>query len=137
MNKYKKLLIIVLSVILVGLLYKDLNTQPQVNRVPNEKVVRDFKANLVINDGINTFVFDAEPFVGKSALEATLKVTNGDVVMSGTGVNAFVTSLKGRAVDSDKHEFWELFVNGLSSKVGAGSYIIQKGDNIEWHINLY
>jgi hypothetical protein len=57
--------------------------------------------------------------------------------MTGKGKDAFITSINGRAADTTKREFWELFVNGLSSNVGAGTYIVKEGDQIEWHINKF
>lgn len=137
MDKHKNLTILITVILILGLTSAYLRTKPQPPRVPNEKTVRDFKANLVINDTVNTFVFDAEPFVGKSALDATKELTNGKFVMSGDGKEAYISEINGKKIDPAKREFWELFVNGISSKIDPEKYIIQKGDQIEWHINLH
>lgn len=137
MDKHKNLTILVTVILILGLTSAYLRTKPQPLSVPNEKVVRNFKANLVINDGVNTFVFDAEPFVGKSALEATKVLTDNKVVFLGTGKDTFISEINGKKIDPSKREFWELFINGISSKIGPEKYIIQKGDQIEWHINLH
>jgi Domain of unknown function (DUF4430) len=51
----------------------------------------------------------------------------------GSGMGEFVLSIDGVAPDG-KH-FWEFFVNGKSSNVGASSYILKAGDRIEWKIS--
>jgi len=127
--------IYILLILALGFGFWNLKQNNQKTTIPSEKVVRDFKANLTINDGKSTLTFDASPFVGRTALEATQNVTNGKVVTSGTKGNMSVTSINGNVLDNTKREFWELFVNGLSSKTWAGDYIIKSGDQIEWHIN--
>ena len=127
--------IYILLILALGFGFWNLKQNNQKTTIPSEKVVRDFRANLTINDGKSTLTFDASPFVGRTALEATQNVTNGKVVTSGTKGNMSVTSINGNVLDNTKREFWELFVNGLSSKTWAGDYIIKSGDQIEWHIN--
>ena len=73
--------------------------------------------------------------MGKTALEATGSKLK--VVTNGTGVNAFVTSIEGRVADTKKREFWEFIVNGSQAQVGAGSYIIQNNDQIQWKITNF
>lgn len=46
----------------------------------------------------------------------------------------FVQSIDGVAPDS-KH-FWEFFVNGKSSNVGASSYTLKDADKIEWKLSV-
>lgn len=121
-----------------GLLFLGLNIKKNnPPSIPNEKTVRDFKANLTINDGINTYIYTAQEFVGKSAMEATLSLTNGKVEIKTDKKGVFISSINGKAVDTNKREFWELFVNGISSKIPADKYIIKESDQIEWHINLH
>jgi hypothetical protein len=102
---------------------KDLSHSPQ--------ITQEQKTVLTIGDQ----TFDISSFAGKSALDATQ--ANAKTEMSGTRQNAFVTSINGKVADSKKHEFWELVINGVSAQVGAGSYIIQKGDSILWKISTY
>lgn len=75
--------------------------------------------------------------VGSSALDLSQTATGNKVITTGTGVNAFVTSINGRAASSDKKEFWKLVINGKDSQVGAGSYMVKEGDNIVWEIATY
>ncbi len=46
------------------------------------------------------------------------------------GVGEFVESING--VKADKKHFWEFFVNGKSSNVGASTYKPVNKDKIEW-----
>lgn len=137
MKKYLKISLLLATVLALCLGFWSLKNHNQKTSIPNERTVRNFKLTLTINNGVTTKSFDASGYLGKTALETTLSLTNGKVVTKGTGVNAFVTSIDGRAADDSKHEFWELFVNGLSSTMGAGTYIVKDGDQIEWHINTY
>ena len=133
MNKYKKLLTLLLILLGLGLGYFYLN-KPQITQTPPEAVEKlESTLTVKVEDSLESY--DLTQFVGNSALAATLGVTK--VETSGKDENAFVTSINGRAADTKKREFWELLVNGKSSEVGAGSYIIQNGDKIEWQISTY
>ena len=69
---------------------------------------------------------------GQSAmdvLEATHQVESKEY----SGLGKMVISIDGKAADS-KH-FWEFFVNGKSSNVGASSYKLQENDKIEWKLS--
>jgi flagellar hook assembly protein FlgD len=110
-----------------------ITTLNSVNQVENAN--QEVFANLKIENGANSQSFDISGFVGKTALEATEAKTN--VVVNGTGVNAFVTSINGRQADTGRREFWEFDVNGIEAEVGTGSYIIKNHDEIEWKINNY
>ena len=132
---FKKLSIPLFIILVLGFGFWNLKQNNQKTTIPNTKTVRDFKANLTINNGVDTITSDASQYVGKTALEATQSVTNGKVVTTGTKNNMSITSINGNVLDTTKREFWELFVNGLSSKVWAGDYIVKDGDQIEWHIN--
>jgi hypothetical protein len=69
---------------------------------------------------------------GKSALDL-LQATHKVEVKDYAGIGAFVTGIDGMAPDN-KH-FWELFVNGKSSNVGASSFLPQNNDKIEWKLS--
>jgi len=112
-------------------------TQPAATSVADNQVGAA-KVTVTINPGNGGHVLSVQDLVvekGDTALDLTRKVA--DVVTSGEGEMAFVTSIDGRAADSSKNEFWELVVNGASSQVGAGSYTVQDGDKIEWRISTY
>jgi hypothetical protein len=70
--------------------------------------------------------------IGQNALEvldATYQITTKDYGSMGK----FVESIDDISPDS-KH-FWEFFVNGKSSNVGASSYVLKAGDKIEWKLS--
>jgi len=56
------------------------------------------------------------------------------VKVQGEGTNAFVTEINGRAGDVKRKEYWSFNLNGSPAGVGAGSYSLQEGDQIEWKI---
>jgi hypothetical protein len=92
-------------------------------------------ANLKVDINGNSASYNISNFVGKTALEATEAKTT--VITNGTGTNAFVTSINGRIANTQKREFWEFDVNGKEAEVGAGSYILNNHDEIEWKITNY
>lgn len=125
MNKYKKLLLLLG---LLGIAAAFVYFGPKFKKSAPE-------SQVVTQELKTTLSFDTARFVGKSALEATKSFAK--VEESGTGQNAFVTSINGKSADSKKREFWELVINGQSSQVGSGNYIIQKGDSILWKLSTY
>ena len=50
-----------------------------------------------------------------------------------SGIGEFVESIGG--VKSDSKHFWEFFINGKSSNVGASSYLTKNGDVLEWKLS--
>lgn len=65
-------------------------------------------------------------------LEATTRVE-----FDGAGGSAYVTSIEGRTAQAEKREFWSFYLNGNQAEIGAGSYILQNNDVIEWRIETY
>lgn len=78
-------------------------------------------------------VFTAEK--GETAL--TLLQTTTKVQTKGEGKNAYVTQIANIAADEAKKQFWAFYVNGKQAEVGAGSYVLQDGDKIEWKLETY
>lgn len=131
MKKYYKYLILLLVVLGISgsIVYFGRKISRSLSHSP--QVFQEQKTVLTIgNQSI-----DISSFVGKSALEATINFAK--IEESGTGQNAFVTSIDGKVADSKKRQFWELVINGVSAQVGAGSYIVQKGDSILWKLSTY
>jgi len=64
-------------------------------------------------------------------LSTTHQVTFKDY---GSGMGEFVESIDG-AIPDGKH-FWEFYINGKSSNVGASSYTLKDGDKIEWKLSV-
>ena len=50
-----------------------------------------------------------------------------------------ITSIDGRTLgwDSVTGKYWQLFVNGVASEVGASSVVIEPGDRIQWIYSAY
>jgi len=135
MKKYTKVVLLLAIILLFGLSFLGFKLLSKKTTIQSEKTIQQVSASLKISDGTNVQSFDISGFVGKTALVATQ--ANTKVIATGTGVNAFITAINGRAADAKKHEFWELDANGSETQVGAGSYIIQNRDKIEWKINTY
>ncbi|OGY28264.1 MAG: hypothetical protein A2Z42_01820 [Candidatus Woykebacteria bacterium RBG_19FT_COMBO_43_10] len=144
MNFGPKHWLISIAIVIVAVMGWNLasNNQPETPQPAPTSVadtqVGAARATVTINPGNGGNVLSVQDVVaeeGETALDLTKKVA--DVVTSGEGEMAFVTSIDGRAADSSKNEFWELVINGEPAKVGAGSYTVQDGDKIEWRISTY
>ena len=68
-----------------------------------------------------------------STAEDLLKSTHTVITKAYSGIGDFILSIDGNAADS-KH-FWEFFVGGKSSNLGASSYTLKDGDVIEWKLS--
>lgn len=134
-NQTKYLLFAI--IILLGFGFWKLKSANNNSQIQNERVVQTFKANMAIQDDKTNPNFEVSEYIGRTALEATQKVLSGNIKTQGQNENAFVTSINGRDADTKRHEFWEFLVNGKQAEVGAGSYKIQNGDNINWKISTY
>jgi len=66
------------------------------------------------------------------ALERDFKIKK-----TGEGKNAYITEINGVAASDKDKTFWGFYVNSKKSEVGAGSYILQDGDVIEWRLEKY
>lgn len=135
MNKFKRLLIpfLILLAVCLGIAY--FQTKPTTKEANNQIPSQELKASLSIVLGDETKSYDISTYIGKAALEATQ--SSVEVETSGTGTNAYVTAINQITANPKKNEFWELIINGKSAEVGAGSYIIKNGDQIQWKINTY
>ncbi|OGK19904.1 hypothetical protein A3C23_04350 [Candidatus Roizmanbacteria bacterium RIFCSPHIGHO2_02_FULL_37_13b] len=71
----------------------------------------------------------------QTALEALKSKTV--VQTKGEGENAYVTTINNVEASESKKQYWVFYVNGKPSMVGAGSYKLKNGDNIEWKIATY
>jgi hypothetical protein len=134
MKKESKLLLFLAIIFFVSFSFWQIRIKNSESKIQGEKAVQTVSVVLKVGD-TDPQSFDISDFVGKNALEAT--ESRLKVVTNGTGVNAFVTSIGDLPADSKKREFWEFIVNGAQAKVGAGSYIIQNNDQIQWKITNF
>jgi len=134
MKKESKILLFLTVVFFVSFSFWQIRIKDSESKIQGAKTVQKVSAVLKIGE-INLQSFDISDFVGKNALEATESKLK--VITSGTGVNAFVTSIDGIEANTNKREFWEFIVNGVQAQVGAGSYIIQNNDQIQWKITNF
>src|SRR4030043_862061 len=101
--------------------------------------INKIKVSIIINSAVDQKILssqtakDVEIEEDKTALDLTSSVAT--VEKTGEGKDAFVTAINGEKADSSKNEYWELIINGKSSQVGAGSYVVRDGDKIEWRLS--
>ncbi len=100
--------------------------QPQQVEDPNNIIVYQTVESSNLNEPSYTAA------KGQWAL-ALLKSTHNVTVKSYGSMGEFVTGIDGITPDSKR--FWEFFVNGKSSNVGAAAYKLQDGDKIEWKLS--
>ena len=73
---------------------------------------------------------------GATALDL-LQEADPSAEVTGTGENAFVTAIGGRAADDAANEFWALSVDGEPAQVGAGTLETEDGQEITWTLETY
>jgi len=136
MKKYTKLLKVLSIILLVAVFGYFIFTKANNNQVKTSiNQTQNLETTLVIKDETDSPI-NISDFIGKTVLEAT-ESSLEEIKTEGTGKNAYITSLNGKTADTNKNEFWELIINEKPSEVGAGSYIINKGDKIVWQINTF
>lgn len=116
----------VLGAGIFGLLQKDDQTASQT------AAPQSFQIGHRVGDGQSRLI---TVNTGETALAVLQKSTS--VITTGEGSNAFVTTINGRQAAAGKKEFWALYVNDKLADVGAGTYIVQPNDQIQWKIETY
>lgn len=58
------------------------------------------------------------------------------IKMTGSGEMAYVTSIDG-VTANPKNQYWQLFLNGKSASVGAGSLVTKSTDTIKWELSSF
>lgn len=71
----------------------------------------------------------------ETALELLRKASQ--VVVKGEGEAAYVVGINKVVADDAKKEYWAFYVNGRLAPVGAGSYKLVGGEQIEWKLENY
>lgn len=96
------------------------------------------KTNDSTNKTVN-FVFENNvlTFNGKDGVTAeTILKDYPEVVMSGEGEMAYITSVNGIVPNPD-NEFWSFNINGEPSMVGVGSYVSKDSDIMTLQISTF
>lgn len=123
-SKNKLIIIVVAIVIALGLgtwatvSYQNNDSQPQVT---NDQPP-------VAKTGRSEITYQAEP--GITSLEQ-LKKEATDVVVAESEYGELVDSIEGHKGGTDG-KYWSFYVNGEMAQVGAGAYLQEEGDVIEW-----
>ncbi len=55
---------------------------------------------------------------------------------TGSGEMAYVTAID-RVFANPSNQYWELLINGVSSQVGAGTYVTKSTDTITWKLSSF
>lgn len=94
---------------------------------------------------------------GEGTIRATLIIENGDKItceekisvgstvfdlMTACNISfeedgGFVTSINGVSQDTAANKYWMYYINGELAQVGAGTYIVQEGDEITWKLESF
>lgn len=84
---------------------------------------------IVFNADGTVAAYDGVP--GEIALTTLKSLT--DVSVQESAYGEFVTGINGVEADSSTN-FWGFYVNGEMATVGAGEYVAEEGDQIEWQL---
>lgn len=124
----------VLVLLAAGCTYQSVSDQSQ--PLQDSQIVtqpqQEIKIVQKVQGAFGDDLFYIYPSENKTALDL-LKMKHTVTVKTYSGIGDMVTGIDGQKPDS-KH-FWEFFINGKSSNVGAGSYKPVDGDNLEWKLS--
>ncbi len=128
-----KIIIFIAGIIIIfglAIVYKP-KSQPVSQPTTTEAVNESLSVTQTINGEKKTVSEEK----GTTALQ--LLQNTETVEMKGEGENAFVTEIDGVVAQDTKKQYWAFYINGKPSEVGAGSYILKEGDEIEWKLATY
>jgi len=86
--------------------------------------------NYQIEDVVTSNKISYQGESGKTVLE--LLKTKTDVTTATSSFGEYVTSVNGE--DGDGSKYWLFYVNGEPATVGAGEYVTEDNDEIEWRL---
>ncbi len=127
-NKNKLIAAIVIVLLIIGTIATGVYYNQSINTAQTlEKNTTSKKIELVNN---------VLTYSGKDNTTALVILQEvATVEMTGTGENAYVTSING--VKASGNQYWELSSNGESASVGAGSLITKNTDTITWKLSSF
>lgn len=67
---------------------------------------------------------------GKTAME--ILKAGAEVIVQDSSFGEFVTTING--VEQTDSEFWLFYINNEPASVGAGDYVTNEGDDVEWRL---
>lgn len=135
MGRNKRIFLIALLVMILPLPFFVYFSKKVVLKI-EEKQVRS-SINQIINFG------DIKPTIRtnvdikqeETALELLKKTSRA--VVKGEGEAAYVVGINGVMADDAKKEYWAFYINSRLAPVGAGSYKLVGGEQVEWKLENY
>lgn len=124
----KRIIIIIISlVIIAGGVTGGIFLYNQNNKSDDTK--KETTTNKTVNNTVT--------YKGKDGITALALLEDAATIeTSGTGENAYVTSINGTAANPT-NQFWAFEVNGTAAAVGAGSYVTKSTDTIVWKLSSF
>lgn len=122
-NRKKNIIILVITIILSIAVFSHYMPKPAL-QMKNSVVISptNVQTQTVIYKGVE----------GKDAL--TLLRSKVPVVLDHSGMVISINNVK---ADTERHQYWEFFINGKSSDVGSRQYVTKNGDTLMWELSTY
>jgi len=111
------------------------NPTPEVKNIPAPTLeVKKQKVTTKINASRRAGNYITDFKTGETAFDNLIKVAKGDIEYTewGGDLGVFVDCIGGLCRTDGYEYFWSLYINGKLSMVGAGAYIVNPNDVIEW-----
>lgn len=136
-NKFFRILLALSIIFIIGLVAWTVSiqreTQESTNTTKNQSSsISESKAKLIVeglSESPQSFEFDIKE--GDTAFDL-LKETGLDVDYTEYDFGVFINAIEGIENDEEKSMNWMYYVNGEKAEIGAGEYIVEPDDNIEW-----
>lgn len=128
MKKYLKNRLVIFVVVIVLVIffgYVLLGQQAQ-----NKSNTQAYSVNPILQKSSERISYK-----GKANIDAlTLLRQNATVSLDQSGM---VSSINGRKVNSEKHEYWAFYINSKLGSIGPADYQTKDRDLIEWKVEKY
>lgn len=135
MSRNKWIFLIALLVVILPLPFFVYVSKGVVPKTENKQVRSSINQIINFGDVKPTIRTNVDIKQEETALELLRKASQ--VVVKGEGEAAYVVGINGVMADDAKKEYWAFYVNGLLASVGAGSYKLVGGEQIEWKLEKY
>lgn len=135
MSKNKRMLLIVLLVVLIPLPFFIITSKSVFPRVENNRAV--LLVTQIFDYGEKKPTDRAKIEVKQEETALDLLRSSSSVIIKGDGASAYVVGINGVVADDSKKEYWAFYVNGRLATIGAGSYKLIGGEQIEWKLENY
>lgn len=135
MGRIKQIFLIALLLMILPLPFFVYVSKRVIPKTENKQVRSSINQIINFGDIKPTIRTNVDIKQEETALELLKKTSR--VVVKGEGKTAYVVGINEVMADNAKKEYWAFYINSRLAPVGAGSYKLVGGEQIEWKLEKY